>query len=253
MASKVALNMKAFCEVFQIVIGRNLPERASIVNVSVALLAAQSFYFKAASSQPWNDGDMIINFPDVSRSTFEIFMVWLNTAHIKNAGIFRHNVNPNHRRQSPLTEQLSEEWDQLIDCYLMADYIQAPKYTNSVMNALIETLEKFEGVPVDDDFPLEPLCDSCIKTVNIVWTETVTTSPLRSLILDTLSSTHHAPRNMTETLFLTSPTTETPRENLTVPDDFIELLELHTQNIAPWGVPKSAYHIDEKLPQPKSK
>ncbi|TGO53644.1 hypothetical protein BOTNAR_0290g00060 [Botryotinia narcissicola] len=179
--------------------------------------------------------------------------MWLSTAHIKNAGIIRLNFNPNHRQQAPLTEQFSEEWDQLIDCYLMADYIQAPKYANSIMNALIEKLQKFEVVPVDDYFPLEPFCNSCIKTVNIVWTETVTTSPLRNLILDTLSSTHHAPRYMTEAFFLASSATETPGDNPTVPDDFLELLKLDTQGITPWDAPKSVYHIDEKLPQPNLK
>ncbi|KAF7919790.1 hypothetical protein BELL_0657g00020 [Botrytis elliptica] len=250
MTSKVTLNLKAFCKVFTIVIGRNMPDRTTMVKVSVPLLAAQSFYFKTASSQPWIGGESTIEFPDVSCSTFEIFMVWLNTGHIKNAGTLRHNVGPDHWPRKPLTEQLSEDWDQLISCYLMADYIQAPRYTNHIMNALIETLKKFEWVPVDDDFPLEPLCNSCIKTVNIVWTETVATSPLRNLILDTLGLTHHAPQNMTETLFLASPAPETLGDSLTVPEDFLKSLQLHTQVQAPWGAPKSAYHIEEKLPRP---
>ncbi|TGO46926.1 hypothetical protein BCON_0301g00100 [Botryotinia convoluta] len=131
----------------------------------------------------------------------KVFMLWLNTADIRNASVFHYNVNPETLREPTLTEKLSQHWDQLIDCYLMADYIKAPRYTNFIMNALTAKLKEFEGVLVDGDLPSEPLCNSCAKTVNIVWTETITTSPLRKLILDTLGSTRHIPWNMTKTLF----------------------------------------------------
>ncbi|KAM0153474.1 hypothetical protein ACHAPG_007011 [Botrytis cinerea] len=253
MTSNVLLDLETFCKVFTINIGRNLPGQAKCVKVSVALLATQSFFFKTASSQPWIKGENVIDLPDVSRSTFEVFLVWLYTADITHASVFQLSVNPETPGQGPSAiEQLSKIWHQLIDCYLMADYIQAPRYTNFVMNVLIAKLKEFEEIPVDENFPSDPLCNSCVKTIEIVWNETVSTSPLRKLILHSLGSTCHAPWNMTKTLFFAS---RTPYDSPKVPHEFLEdFLEQSFKSSqllirvpASWFV-QTTYHVEEKLP-----
>ncbi|KAI9647966.1 hypothetical protein NHQ30_002588 [Ciborinia camelliae] len=248
MASNIKYDLEDFSKIVTVAISSGEDERK--VRVSAALLSAQSFYFKSACAESWVGTDQILNFPDEKPETFEIFMAWLNVGDIKHANSLQ-KIEPNDDNQTR-AQKLSKRWSQLINCYIMADYIQAPKYTNIIMDALIEAVKDFDVLHSYEQF--SPMCNSCVETINLVWDKTVVKSPLRKLVLDTLGSSRYPISSMTHNYFfdITSP----GGQNLTVPQEFIlEFLQLslyqleeHAEGRRPWIQSGNFYHVEEKLP-----
>ncbi|ESZ93113.1 hypothetical protein SBOR_6485 [Sclerotinia borealis F-4128] len=250
MTSNVKYDLEDFSKVFTIVIGSDKDERR--VKVSVALLSAQSFYFKGACAEKWLGVDKILEFPHERPETFEIFTAWLNAGDIKHASSLQKTEESDDDQTR--ARKLSKRWKQLLNCYIMADYIQAPKYMNTIMNALVATLKDFEGQPTETN-ELAPLCDSCAETIDIIWDKTLVRSPLRKLVLDTLNSTRHAPWFMAQIHYFDN-SNPPDGPNLTVPQEFIlefleqslRKLQTHDYNGFPWYQDHDFYHVMEKLP-----
>lgn len=234
-------------KVFIVVIGSG--EEAKKVRVSGPLLSANSFYFKRALAEPWFGADKTLEFPHYSADTFEIFMVWLNAGDTKYASCLQKIEDGTQEVQLP---QLAARWSQLLRCYTMADYIQAPKYTNVIMDALIETLRHFEGVAPANE--ISPLCNATAESITFVWENTFESSPLRKLCLDTIITTRHIEWPRIKGLFYTS---DPPSEGclLTVPVEFLlDLIELESRlrgqrQDPPWTV-RTEYHVNQDLPEP---
>lgn len=122
---------------------------------------------------------------------FEIFLVWVNGGDIKYAASLVKVEKSDEPDSSPHITQHYRRWIQLLHCYLLADFLQAPVYMNAIMDALIDALQEFENDKINTDRWL-PLCDSCTETIDFVWEETVVKSRLRKLVIDTLMVTRFA-------------------------------------------------------------
>ncbi|KAB8304139.1 hypothetical protein EYC80_003559 [Monilinia laxa] len=250
--TNVRFDLEDFGKVFTITIGSGKEEKN--VKASAALLSSQSFYFQRACSDPWSGTDKILNFPDERPETFEVFMAWLNTGNINHASCLQNSKEVDTKIRQKILSQL---WLQLLHCYLMADYIQAPVYTNIIMDALIEALKGFEDEP---DSELTPLCDAFFASINLVWDKTLPKSPLRKLFIDSITSTCHASSGMIQKHFSDS-VTPPDGPNLTVPHTFIlDILERkfetfanRSRDPAPWDLCYGTYHVTKDLPTSLSK
>lgn len=181
-------------------------------------------------------------------------MAWLNTGNINHASSLQVSKETNAETQK---KNLSQRWLQLLHCYLMADYIQAPIYANIIMDALIEALKNWEDQPGDE---LTPLCDNMIESINLVRDGTLPKSPLRRLCIDSIITTTHVSSEMVQKHFSDS-VAPPDGPNLMVPHTFLlEILEekfgifnKETPISIPWAMDTSRYHVIQNLPRSQSK
>lgn len=237
-----------------IIIGKDNHKKR--VRVAAALLSTQSFYFNKACAEPWKRPGKTLQLPEETPETFEIFLAWLNTGDIKHASSLSKIGTSNDAETR--RKDLSSRWLQLLHCYSMADYIQAPRYMNAIMDALIATLEDFDtelsGSNEIDE--VTPMCDTCVRTINLVWERTPTKSPLRVLVIDTLCSNSNCSLwSKIPKIFIENDNPQ-PGSIFNVPQDFIadilgESLDRavnSSRNVSSWDCSKKIYHVEEKLP-----
>ncbi|KAK6612752.1 hypothetical protein H4I96_01965 [Botrytis cinerea] len=81
-------------------------------------------------------------------------------------------------------------WNRLLDGYLLMEFLKSPVLANSIMGSILKLLEQHEefskacdGLRPDSLFTLEER----IKTINRVWNQTSTDSPLRRIVIDQIA------------------------------------------------------------------
>lgn len=75
-----------------------------------------------------------VDFDNTEPVIFGIFLTWILTGNLRNSGNLINNVDDD-------PEVRPQQWKQLVDCYILGDFLQAPGFKNSVMDELLRVLE----------------------------------------------------------------------------------------------------------------
>lgn len=121
------------------------------------LLCFYSDFFRAALNGSFKEAkDRRIELPEVDIDVFEAFQVWLYTQNLPKNEVVPTKVYP--------------EWPLLIKLWIFGDGHQIPLLQNSVMDAIIDKVEKDNQIP--------------IKELNLAYENTLPGSPLRKAFID---------------------------------------------------------------------
>ncbi|APA09314.1 predicted protein [Sclerotinia sclerotiorum 1980 UF-70] len=153
---------------------------------TTGILSAQASFFKPLCGDRWKCGrESTMTLSEHSAESFEILLSWLYTKDIKNASCLI-KIHPIKREISNIffrKQSHKSRWFQLLNCYFLADYICAPKFSNYIIDALVFAYKEWS----EADFGKivrEPIFDDVEKTRELVEINTPENSPLRSLIED---------------------------------------------------------------------
>ncbi|RDW82789.1 hypothetical protein BP6252_03901 [Coleophoma cylindrospora] len=160
-----------------------------------SLLVFTSGYFEAAcrENSGCSDGAVIeVCLAHVDPKIFGIYVTWLYMTNLTASDDFvkfpkaeadAPNLQPQLRRA--LFYRLEAQREQLVECYCLGDFLQAPKFQNATMNLLIENGSR-------DAAHRERIREPLMVDIKSVYRNTKAGSPLRALTVDAVIYSHGA-------------------------------------------------------------
>ncbi|QSZ36393.1 hypothetical protein DSL72_006269 [Monilinia vaccinii-corymbosi] len=153
-------------------------------------LATEAEFFKPLCDNRWDCGRAgVIELEDHQPESFGIFITWIYTRdhHLAEGLVEIHPDVHSYTGLRVRTWSHKRRWVQLLHCYLLADYIGAPRFANHMMDALVLAYRDW----VEDDQLPKTARESLFEdgqTEEMVGENTAESSPLRVMISDILSS-----------------------------------------------------------------
>jgi len=162
---------EAFGEVIEIIIGSSKTKFIAIKQV----ICARSKFVETACSERWESGRTgTITLEDQDPAIFSIWMSWLWFGSIDNAASLI-DLNPTDKSQKEQPQL--DQWEQLAECYVLGDFLQAPEFCNAIMDSMLKNAEYYSR-------EFRKLSGTDRQDIEYIWTNTVAGSPLRRLVLD---------------------------------------------------------------------
>lgn len=223
------------------------------------MLSQYSQFFRIANNfelQP--DGTKKILLEKVAPETFAMLLSWLYKGGPSQGIEFCQPPNGCWDEELKTDIQI-QIWNRLLDGYLLMEFLKSPVLANSIMGSILKLLEQHEefskacdGLRPDSLFTLEERT----KTINRVWNQTSTDSPLRRIVIDQIAYSGYSYNTDHKNIYSHSTPDEADAEiKLKVPTDFfwdlLEELQNATQIAArddlvpigyPWERGRCFYH-----------
>ena len=140
-----------------------------------SMLVERSGYFEAACHEHWESGrTRVITLEDQEPDIVAIFVAWVLTGSVKSSA--KLIELPAAEQEAARKVASHEQWMQLAKCYVLGDYLQAPGLQNAVIDLLLQNMQ----------LAYDEL--KTIEHIEYVFANTTAGSPLRSIILEAMSS-----------------------------------------------------------------
>jgi hypothetical protein len=143
------------------------------------LLSYHSGFFQAATSDRWGCGrEKNVQLEEEDPRIFSIFLTWMLTGNITNSGeLVRIDSLYPGDDSAKLAKWLESLWDQLVRCWIMSTFLQAPRFGNHLVDILLLATKKYFECT-------GRVLGMSATSLKLIYGSTVASSPLRRILID---------------------------------------------------------------------
>ncbi|KAI9647967.1 hypothetical protein NHQ30_002589 [Ciborinia camelliae] len=131
------LSLEDYSNHVQVIVGTG-KEKVQVIRPA-KILSLESNYFRIVCIPIWpleKRSNLKVNLLDQDVIAFNIFLAWITTRNIQMAKQIP-RINTNDPPAEKL-EQYEVLWDQLLECYFLSEYLEAPNFGNTIIDAMIK-------------------------------------------------------------------------------------------------------------------
>jgi hypothetical protein len=203
-------------------------------------------FLPGACNERWESGRTnTVKLKEDDPRLFALFLTWLSTGDVRNASEFHDTPNliPPTAKDSATSSaneiiNLSQDDDkediqieQLSQCYVLGEWLQAPKFCDSIMHAMIQNC-KIQYTK------RRKVAASAAEILSFIFSHTVESSPLRRLVVDNfLKSAPWDHKLMEDHAGINEFYHSLSRESM-------KSLETKVPPVWPWEKDQCAYHVN---------
>ena len=120
-------------------------ETAKRIVVHENILCSSSEFFKAAAASPWKElVEKMIALPEIAENVFMIYVSWL---YVDGLDVFDSSKHNDLAAASDHSEAAQSSFRNILESYILGDFLGDKKFPNSLLDKLIEVSETTQKLP----------------------------------------------------------------------------------------------------------